>query len=86
MKGTDTIVQGYDIKLTPATRYGYGAASIADTIILDFVSAFFLFFLTDIVGINPAMAGSVAFISIFWDAITGPVIGGIADRDRGEGR
>ena len=85
MKGTDTIVQGYDIKLTPATRYGYGAASIADTIILDFVSAFFLFFLTDIVGINPAMAGSVAFISIFWDAITGPVIGGIADRTEAKG-
>lgn len=74
------IPQNTNIKLSLATRYGYGTASIADTIILDFVSAFFLFFLTNIVGINPALAGSVALIGVLWDAITDPIIGNMADK------
>lgn len=74
-----------NVKLSLVTRLGYGTACIADTIILDFVSAFFLFFLTNIVGINPALAGSVASISIFWDALTGPVIGNVADRTQAKG-
>lgn len=80
MKPTSQLPQNTDRKLSLTTRYGYGAASIADTIILDFVSAFFLFFLTNIVGLNPALAGSVALVSVLWDAITDPIIGNIADK------
>lgn len=79
------VMQSTDVKISSATRYGYGVASIADTIIIDFVSAFFLYFLTDIVGINPMMAGSVALAGVIWDAITDPIIGNLADRSRAPG-
>lgn len=82
MNSTPGSLQNTDRKLSLATRYGYGAASIADTIILDFVSAFFLFFLTNIVGLNPALAGSVALVSVLWDAITDPIIGNMADKSK----
>lgn len=67
-------------RLSLGTKIGYGVGSIADSIIVDFVGAFFLFFLTDRVGINPAIAGSVGLIAVLWDAISDPIIGNISDK------
>lgn len=40
---------------------------------------YFIFFLTDIVGISPAVAGTIFLIGMVWDAITDPIIGHITD-------
>jgi Na+/melibiose symporter-like transporter len=37
-------------------------------------------FLTDVVGLNPALAGSIPMIGKIWDAITDPIMGNIVDR------
>lgn len=67
-------------KLSLGTKIGYGMGSVADSIIVDFVGAFFLFFLTDLVGINPAIAGSIGLIAVLWDAVSDPVIGMLSDK------
>lgn len=54
--------------------YGGGTATI--------LSFFYLFFLTDVVRINPAWAGTVILISKVYDAITDPFEGVISDRTR----
>jgi GPH family glycoside/pentoside/hexuronide:cation symporter len=43
---------------------------------------FFLYYLTDLVGIPPALAGTVVLIGKLWDGVNDPLIGVLADRTR----
>lgn len=45
---------------------------------------FLMVFLTDVAGLNPAMAGSVLLIGKVWDAVNDPLIGWLADRTRSD--
>lgn len=69
-------------KLTVWNKLGYGLGDISQTTGFTIVSFFFLFFLTDAVGIDPRMAGYVLLIGKVWDAITDPAMGIISDRTR----
>ncbi len=46
------------------------------------ISTLFLFFLTDVVGLEPALAGLVVFVGKAWDAVSDPLMGCISDRTR----
>ena len=46
------------------------------------VSFFYLVFLTDIVGLTPAIAGTIVLISRIWDAISDPLMGIITDKTK----
>ena len=54
--------------------YGGGGQTI--------ISVIYLIFLTDIIGVDPAIAGTVIFISKAWDAINDPLMGTISDNTR----
>ncbi len=54
--------------------YGGGAFMI--------VGLLFLFYLTEIVGLSPALAGMVFGIGKVWDAISDPLMGHLSDRTR----
>lgn len=54
--------------------YGGGAQII--------VSFFYLIFLTDIVGLTPALAGTIVLISRIWDAFSDPLMGVISDKTK----
>ena len=41
---------------------------------------FYAIFLTDVVGLDPRLAGTAALISLIWDAINDPLVGGLSDR------
>lgn len=58
--------------------YGVGvfAISLPDTIL----TVFFLYFLTSVVGLRPALAGTVVFIGRLWDAVNDPIVGWLSDR------
>lgn len=58
----------------------YGMGAIGEGIGYNFFYSYFIFFLINIAGINPAMAGTVSLIAVFWDAITDPIIGSMSDR------
>lgn len=66
--------------LTAGKKLAYGIGDISQTTGFTVVSFFFLFFLTDAVGIDPRMAGYVLLIGKVWDAITDPAMGIISDR------
>ena len=68
-----------DRKLSVGTKIGYGFGSAADSIGYDWVTCFFIYFLTDFAGISPAFAGLIIFLAVIWDAITDPIIGTWSD-------
>ncbi|OGT28229.1 MAG: hypothetical protein A2Z17_06410 [Gammaproteobacteria bacterium RBG_16_66_13] len=43
---------------------------------------YFLFFLTDVAGIRPGLAGTLLLASRVWDAVNDPLVGTISDRTR----
>lgn len=60
----------------------YGMGAIGEGIGYNFFYSYFIFFLINIAGVNPAVAGTVSLIAVFWDAITDPIIGSMSDRCR----
>lgn len=69
-------------KLSLRTKIGFGLGDIyggGSGIIIGF---YYLYFLTDVIRINPVLAGVVILISKIYDAITDPFEGVITDRTR----
>lgn len=60
----------------------YGIGQAGDTIPYCMFYTYFVFFLTDVVGISPAVAGAVSLIAVCWDGITDPIIGYLSDRTK----
>lgn len=63
-------------------KIGYSLGGTGDAIAYDFIGSFLLFFLTDLAGISPAIAGTIIGVAVIWDAITDPIIGMLSDRSK----
>ncbi|MBN1636978.1 MAG: MFS transporter [Deltaproteobacteria bacterium] len=63
-------------------KVGYGAAELPNSLTWTMFYVLFLFFLTDVVRIEPAMAGFIMMLGTLWDAVTDPGIGIISDRSK----
>lgn len=74
-------------RLSFGTKVSYALGALADGSCYVLFYSFFMYFLTDIVGVNPLWAGSVTMIVILWDAVTDPLVGYLSDRSKsGKGR
>ncbi len=74
-------------KTTPTLRLknylGYGIGDIGFNLLFTFANIYLLKFYTDVFGISATVAGTVFFVGrFFWDAITDPIIGWLADRTK----
>lgn len=69
-------------KLSRWQKIGYGLGDIYGGGSGVLVSFYYLYFLTDVIRLNPALAGTVILISKIYDAITDPFEGVIGDRTR----
>lgn len=69
-------------KLRLSTKLGFGAGDIFGGGSLVIIGFFYLYFVTDVLLISPALAGIVFLISKLWDASIDPIIGVITDRTR----
>jgi oligogalacturonide transporter len=69
-------------KLSWWTKIGYGMGDIYGGGSGVIISFYYLIFLTDVVRIPPALAGTVILISKLYDSITDPFEGLLADRTR----
>ena len=68
--------------LTIKDKIGYGLGDAASNIIFQVAAAFMTFFYTDIYGISGTAAAAIILTVRIFDAITDPIMGGIADRTR----
>ena len=66
-------------KLSWKTKIGYGLCSAAEVVPYNIFYIYFMFFLTDIVGISPMLAGVISFAAIVWDTVIDPPLGGMSD-------
>ncbi len=67
-------------RLPSRVRWGYGAGGYpASIFFLNFVF-YALYFFTDLVGIGPAVAGTIISVGALWDAFSDPLIGYLSDK------
>jgi len=69
-------------KLTRGIKIGWGIGELAIAVYVGITMAFFLFYLTEGLGISPVWAGTALLIPRLWDAFTDPFMGAISDRTR----
>jgi GPH family glycoside/pentoside/hexuronide:cation symporter len=67
-------------KLSVKEKIGYGLGDTASHFVWDMVGFWILIFYTDTFGISAAAAGTIMLIARFWDMISDPLMGIIADR------
>lgn len=67
-------------------KLGYCSGIITESLLYNMFYTYYLVFLTDIIKMDPLLAGTVSFISIIWDAVTDPIIGSFADRNGADKR
>ena len=82
MTGTPTTDQPPGRDVPARIRFGYATGDLGISIAYFAFGFFFLFYLTDIVGLAPSVAGVVVLIGKLWDGINDPLIGMLSDRTR----
>lgn len=60
----------------------YSTGECAFSLINNSILAFAAIYYTDALGLDPVLAGIAMFVSIFWDAVTDPVMGHISDNTK----
>lgn len=63
-------------------KVGYSLGDMGISISYFVVGFFFLYYLTDIVGLDPYLAGLAFFIGKLWDGVNDPLMGILSDRTR----
>ncbi|HUX20957.1 MAG TPA: MFS transporter [Spirochaetia bacterium] len=69
-------------RLSLTTKIGFGMGDIYGGGSMLIVGSLYLIFLTDVVRLNPALAGVVLLLSKGWDAVSDPLMGVLSDRTR----
>lgn len=69
-------------RLSNGTILGYGAASIGDAGMYNFVVMYMIFFMTNVAGLDPVTAGGIYSVAIICQAILTLFIGPISDNTR----
>ena len=69
-------------KLPILEKFGYGLGDTASNIVFQVVINFMMYFYTDVFGIGAAAVGTLMLVVRLFDAVTDPIMGGIADRTK----
>lgn len=64
------------------TKIGYSVGDFGLSIAYFAVGFFFLYYLTDVVGLSAALAGTVVLVGKLWDGVNDPLVGVLSDRTR----
>lgn len=69
-------------KLGFSTKAFYGSGEVVSVMAVTMIGLYFMFYLTDVVGISPIVAGAIFMVGRMWDALIDPAMGMISDRTR----
>ena len=61
------------------SRYAYGGFGV--NIVSSLFASFAVYFMTDVAGLNVAVAGIVSGVALFFDAVTDVLLGAICDKN-----
>lgn len=66
--------------LPQTLRIGYSSGNMGKSLQWNTVELFYLYYLTDILGLPPALAGGLIFLTLVWDGLSDPLAGFLVDR------
>ena len=66
-------------KVGTKVMLGYAMGAMPDSAAYNLFYVYFLYFITDLVGLSPFLAGAISLIVIIWDAISDPIVGYLSD-------
>jgi len=69
-------------KLPLGIKLSFGIGDISNNIFIVTTGMYLLFFMTNVVGINPALAGTMLLFPKLWDVVSDPIMGAISDVTR----
>lgn len=69
-------------KLTFFRMAGFGMGAVGFNLFYSGLNLYLLYYYTDVIGMKPAIAGLIFMLPVLWDAVTDPIMGGIASRTR----
>lgn len=69
-------------RLPLLTKLIYGSGDMFGGGSLMLIGFFYLFFMTEVAGLNPGLAGMVLLLGKGWDAVSDPLMGWLSDRTR----
>jgi len=69
-------------RLSVVEKFGYGLGDTASNIVFQVVINFMMYFYTDVFGIGAAAVGTLMLVVRLFDAVTDPLMGGVADRTK----
>jgi len=69
-------------KLPLGIKLSFGIGDIGSNIFIVTTGMYLLFFMTNVMGINPALAGTMLLFPKLWDVISDPLMGAISDVTR----
>jgi GPH family glycoside/pentoside/hexuronide:cation symporter len=69
-------------RLSRKTKLMYGSGDTGFSLTSTIIGAYFLIFLTDVVGLSPGTAAIVLFVGHTWDYVNDPIFGHLSDRTR----
>jgi GPH family glycoside/pentoside/hexuronide:cation symporter len=72
-----------DTRVSTGLKAAWGIGSVGTVTVLTINSLLLLFFMTSVLGLAPALAGSLLFGAKLIDAIAAPVLGGVSDSWKG---
>ncbi len=64
------------------TKLAFGVGDLGGNLFFTLMGFYLLYYLTDVVSLLPALAGTALLIGKVWDAITDPITGYVSDRTR----
>ena len=64
-------------------KVGYGSGDIAGNVVYAFLSSFVMIYLTNTVGLNPGVVGTLIAASKFFDGVTDIFFGAVSPRSTG---
>ncbi len=69
-------------KVSGLTVAGYGAGDFGFNLYFTGLNLYLLYYYTDVLGIDPAVAGLIFMIPVIWDGVSDPLMGWLAARTR----
>lgn len=70
------------MKLSFKEKYSFGVGAIGKDAVYNIVAVYFMFYLTDVLGVAAGFVGGLFFVARLWDAVNDPMMGLVVDNTR----